>query len=79
MDCLREWFIEFKKELKCEICGEGRYWVLDFHHIDPTKKDIEVSILIRKGSKKKALEEIQKCKVLCANCHRDLHYNERSK
>jgi len=72
-----EWFIELKKTLKCENCPEDRYWVLDFHHRDPNKKDIEVSKLIRLGSKKKILNEIKKCKVLCSNCHRDLHYQEK--
>jgi hypothetical protein len=73
-----EWFYEIKKELKCEICDEKRYWVLDFHHNNPDEKHDEVSILIRKGSKKKILEEIEKCSVLCANCHRDLHFNEKN-
>ena len=71
------WFEDLKKELQCEKCGEKRHWVLDFHHNDPSKKDGNVSSFSRKGNKKKLLEEIKKCKVLCANCHRDFHYKEK--
>ena len=73
-----EWFIEYKKTLKCVECGEDRYWVLDFHHRDPKEKDIEVSTLIRRGSKSKILNEIEKCDVLCSNCHRDLHFKQNN-
>ncbi len=73
-----KWFIEYKKTLKCKECGENRYWVLDFHHRDPKEKDIEVSVLLRKGNKTKILQEIEKCDVLCSNCHRDLHFKENN-
>jgi hypothetical protein len=72
-----DWFVQLKESLKCEQCSENRSWVLDFHHKDPKEKDIEVSLLVRKGNKQKVLDEISKCIVLCANCHRDLHYQEK--
>ena len=73
-----EWFTDYKKTLKCKECGESRYWVLDFHHRDPKEKDVEVSTLMRRGNKTKILKEIEKCDVLCANCHRDLHFKENN-
>lgn len=73
---LRLWFKEYKKELKCEICGDCRFYVLEFHHKDPTNKKESVSQLIRLSSKKYLLEEIDKCSVLCSNCHKELHYLE---
>ena len=76
-DSIIIWFQDIKKKLKCFKCGEERWWVLDFHHRDPSKKESSLSILSRKGSKKNILEEIQKCDVLCTNCHRDLHYQEK--
>jgi hypothetical protein len=75
---IKEWFIEYKKTLNCKECGEDRYWVLDFHHRDPKEKDIDVSTLIRKGNKNKILKEVEKCDVLCSNCHRDLHFKQNN-
>lgn len=76
----KEWFIEeIKSKLSCIKCGEDRYWVLDFHHRDPTEKDLEVSTLLGKMSKTILLREIEKCDVLCSNCHRDLHHQEKLK
>lgn len=75
---LIDWFVNEKKKLKCEKCGDDRWWVLDFHHIDPNEKDTDVSILVRNGNKERLKIEMNKCMVLCANCHRDLHYNENA-
>jgi hypothetical protein len=74
----KEWFEALKDSLSCE-CGESRSWVLDFHHKDPKVKSNTVSNLVRNCNKDKVLEEINKCVVLCANCHRDLHYKENLK
>lgn len=71
------WFQEIKKDLKCENCGEDRFWVLDFHHIDPIYKEDNIAGLVRKGCKQRLIKEMAKCKVLCSNCHRDLHYKEK--
>lgn len=72
-----KWFENFKRTLKCHNCNESRHWVLDFHHLDSETKDNNVSTLIGTCSKTKVLEEIDKCIVLCSNCHRDLHYQEK--
>jgi hypothetical protein len=74
MNGIKEWFINIKKELKCSKCGEDRWWVLDFHHTNPKMKDNDVRTLVQRGNKKKILEEIDKCEVYCANCHRDFHH-----
>lgn len=74
---VNKWFEDYKKDLKCEICGEERWWVLDFHHKDPQFKEGNVSTFLQNCSKSKIIEEIKKCSVLCSNCHRDLHYKER--
>lgn len=73
-----DWFTEFKSSLSCENCGENRAWVLDFHHVNPDEKEIEIGHLSRLASKKKLLSEMKKCKVLCSNCHRDLHHRKRN-
>lgn len=72
-----EWFLEIKKQLKCAKCGENRYWVLDFHHKDPKEKEGSISKMMRECNKEKILNEINKCTILCSNCHRDLHHLEK--
>lgn len=71
------WFVDLKSTLSCEICGERRHWVLDFHHTNPNNKEGDVAGLIRLSNKKRILDEIEKCRVLCSNCHRNLHYQEK--
>lgn len=74
---LREWFIELKKTKECIECGNSDFRVLDFHH--HTDKVIEVSISVDgRWGKDRILSEIDKCDVLCSNCHRILHWEERN-
>lgn len=72
----KDWAL-FKSTLKCKQCGYDKHPVaLDFHHKDPSKKDEGLARLITTGSMKRIQEELEKCDVLCANCHRILHYIE---
>ena len=67
-------FIDSRKQ-RCQKCGDSRAYVLDFHHIDPCQKDDSVARLTSNTTKFERLEEeINKCVVLCANCHREFHY-----
>ena len=60
-------------------CGEKRSYLLDFHHLDPTQKDSTVARLTSSSSSKQRIQdEIDKCIVLCANCHREFHYLEQN-
>lgn len=74
---LRTQWSTFKSTLKCTRCGEDHPATLDFHHVDPTQKEFAISSLVRNHQYKKALEETKKCLVLCANCHRKHHYQEK--
>jgi len=75
---LRAWFCDYKKTLECSRCDEKRWFVLDFHHKDPDEKDKNLANVIKNGwSKERILKEIDKCDVLCANCHRALHFFEK--
>ena len=68
------WFKKLKSSFKCSKCGEDHPTTLEFHHLDPNTKKAEVSKLVSEGHKKQTIEEeINKCIVLCANCHRKLH------
>ena len=59
---------------KCIRCGYSKYpEVLEFHHKNPKEKGFGIS---RKGhcrSWEKVKTEIEKCLLLCANCHREIH------
>ena len=64
---------DYKKTLKCEICGENHTRCLEFHHIDPSTKKGHIANLIKDCSFELVMEEISLCRVLCANCHRKQH------
>lgn len=69
---------EYKSTLSCTKCGFNHIAALDFHHEDPSEKEYNVNRLVSDGRFKKAYEEIKKCIVLCANCHRIHHYEEKT-
>jgi hypothetical protein len=59
---------------KCQICGYCKYvGALDFHHLDENKKDFDLSTRGLTRSWEKIKEEIDKCILVCSNCHREIH------
>lgn len=63
---------KIKSDSGCVICGEKDPVVLDFHHVNPQEKEFEISY----GRKRKlsaVLNEIEKCVVVCRNCHAKIH------
>lgn len=59
---------------KCSICDEVEKCCLEFHHIDPSKKEHTVSRLLASNPTISTIQkEVDKCIILCANCHRKLH------
>jgi len=73
----REEWAKYKETLHCCRCGQNHPATLDFHHEDPSQKTGNVFKLVGNGQYKKALDEIEKCIVLCANCHRIHHWEDR--
>ncbi|MFC5528487.1 hypothetical protein [Cohnella yongneupensis] len=75
---IKRWLEEYKSKLKCELCSENHPAALDFHHRDPTTKSFDIAQCLRLGKGRESiLAEIEKCCVLCSNCHRKLHWKER--
>jgi len=66
----------YKATLMCSQCGILHPAVIDFHH-PPGTKEYSVHELAKNGRFKKAYKEAEKCVILCANCHRIHHHNER--
>lgn len=70
---MRQMSIEYKGS-KCHSCGyEKCIDALEFHHTDSSKKDFGISSKGYTRSWEKVKEELEKCMLLCANCHRELH------
>ena len=68
-----KWFKEYKQTLSCEACDESREWVLDFHHKNPNEKDFQISG--KSISWDKIKNELEKCILVCSNCHQEIHTN----
>lgn len=74
-DSKKECVSEIKTQIKCQKCGENRSYMLDFHHLDPEAKEKTIARMTSNTYRiDKVLEEIKKCIVFCANCHREFHY-----
>ncbi len=58
---------------ECQSCGYNRcISALEFHHKDPSQKDFEIN-KGRMTSFKNAQNELNKCVMLCSNCHKEAH------
>ena len=68
---IKNQIVEYKGG-KCEICGYNKcIEALEFHHLNPEEKDFTIS----GGTKgfEKLKPEIDKCILVCSNCHREIH------
>lgn len=65
---------------KCSICGYNKCLdALEFHHIDGSNKDFGLSQRGNTRSWEKVKQELDKCILLCSNCHRELHFKIKNK
>lgn len=62
---------------KCSRCGNNNIFDLEFHHVDPSQKESKIN---RMANSRLSLliSEVEKCKLLCKNCHMELHYSTNS-
>jgi len=66
--------VEEYKRSGCVVCGYNKCsQALDLHHIDPSTKEDSIANLVCGSGIKKLEEELKKCIILCANCHREHH------
>lgn len=69
--------ILFIKLVKLNKCGYARCInALEFHHLDPLQKDFNISNIKLTTFDKRTMEELDKCIMVCANCHREIHYQK---
>jgi len=73
---IRKWFLEFRSKLKCTKCGENHPATLDFHHKKGIKEN-NITYMVYYGySIERIKKEMEKCVVLCSNCHRKEHHKK---
>lgn len=59
---------------KCNRCGYNKYvGALDFHHLDPSIKEFNIGESGYTRSWERVRVELDKCELVCANCHREIH------
>jgi hypothetical protein len=63
-----EFIVQYLLQHPCVDCGENDIVVLEFDHVRGEKRGV-ISVL-KRSSLKAVIEEIEKCEVRCANCHR---------
>ena len=70
---IRQLAVEYKGG-QCEQCGYNRcIEALEFHHTNSSGKDFSISEKGYTRSWNRVKEELDKCEIHCANCHRELH------
>ncbi len=74
----RGWIDGYKKEKGCVKCGNNDPRVLDFHHLRDKKFSIADYYYYQFGLEN-VKKEIEKCIVICANCHRILHSEKKKR
>lgn len=83
--CTKQFSLDRQRELKkkcviykggkCQQCGYSRCMAaLEFHHCDPSKKDFTISALKHTVFDESLKDELDKCRLLCSNCHKEEHY-----
>ena len=76
----KHWLGVYKTHHGCDSCGwKGHPAALDFDHIDPEEKSFHIAQSIAGRNIKTIINEVRKCRVLCANCHRIHSYEEAFK
>lgn len=74
-----EFINKYKEERPCTDCGIFYpHYVMDFDHMDATQKEGLVSRFVRVKGLPTVFREIEKCELVCANCHRERTF-QRSK
>ena len=76
---LKSQMIEYKGGC-CQRCGYDKYQgALEFHHIDPKEKDFNPSHMKKYAFDDRIKKELDKCDLVCSNCHREIHYELKQK
>ncbi len=73
-EATKKWYREYMAGKCCTFCAESTFECLDWHHVDPSTKSAQISDMVHRHRPEfRILEEMDKCILVCANCHRKLH------
>ena len=68
-------FVDYKGG-KCSVCGYKKcISALEFHHLNSNEKNKNIMKHIPAQTFQRAKPELDKCILLCANCHREMHHH----
>lgn len=74
---IKRWALEYKGN-KCQCCGYDKCVdALEFHHLDETQKDFGISDRNVPTDWESIKNELDKCILVCSNCHREIHAGYR--
>jgi len=74
----KAWLRAVKDQSGCLNCGEDHPATLEFHHVDRREKRYNISEMVKTGMPVEMIEhEALKCVILCSNCHKKFHHNEK--
>ena len=74
-DKYQKWINDYKRKFGCHWCGIKDERVLEFHHTNPKNKEFSIGHAnYNHFGLDRIKKEIEKCAVICANCHRIIHY-----
>jgi len=73
---LRAWTAAYECSRGCRRCGESDPVCLQFHHVDGERRASVGELIANSCPEREVLDEVRKCVVLCANCHRLEHRHE---
>lgn len=65
--------IDEARSCGCSLCGEDDLSCLEFHHKDPSEKEFQIGGSGTNFNLDRIRSEIEKCIVVCANCHKKIH------
>jgi hypothetical protein len=78
-DKRKAWSDAYKFQRGCARCPENDPVCLEFHHVDPQSKLFNITHGVQTRMTIERLEaEAAKCLILCANCHRKEHRDNRT-
>ena len=70
--------VDAAKANGCLSCPETHPACLDFHHRNPSEKSFNIGLTLGRVSIRRLKLEMAKCNIICSNCHRKLHWQERN-